>query len=149
MTTYTVQSISPGDTPAIWHIVAPMLAEAVSLSEGRYDMRAVFDSVQAQHSLLWVIYDEEKVVRAAFTAAKRQYPRAAFLCVEFLGGDDMAGWVTECDRVLTAYAHDAGLDGLELVGRKGWARALATSGWRENAVMLVKPLSAAVEEKAA
>ena len=147
--TWSVKSIHFNSVAAVWHIVAPMLAEAVELSEGRYDMRAVYDDLQSERSLLWVIYDETKVVQAAFTARKAVYPRASFLTVEFLGGADMALWVEECDRVLTAYATDCGLDGLELVGRKGWSRPLRSFGWRENAVMLVKPFAAAHEEKAA
>lgn len=137
---WSVRSIPAEDVPKHWHIVAPLLVDAVALSGGRYDMRAVLDGLVRKVALLWVIYDDDLVVRAAFTASRRQYPRAAWLCVEFLGGEDMASWVGEVDRTLTAYARDSGLAGLELVGRKGWVKALGPLAWRENAVMLVKSI---------
>lgn len=135
---WSVRSIPPDDVPKLWHIVAPLLSEAVTLSEGRYDMRAVLDSLRARHSLLWVIYDDDLVVRAAFTAAKRQYPKAAWLAVEFMGGDGMHEWIAAVVDTLTSYAKDSGLAGLEMSGRTGWKRVLGPLGWRENAVLLVK-----------
>jgi hypothetical protein len=135
---WAVKSIPVDDVPTLWHVVAPMLAGAVALSEGRYNMRSVFDGLQKRIALLWVVYDDDLVIRAAFTAAKRRYPQSAWLCVEFMGGDGMNDWIEEVVRTLTSFAKDSGLVGLEMVGRKGWTRVLAASGWRENAVMLVK-----------
>lgn len=134
--TWHVQSILHEDVARLWPVVAPLLAPAVARSEGRYDMRAVLDDLRTGRSLLWVVYDDEAVVHAAFTARAAHYPRATWLVVDFLGGADLAQWVETCDSVLAAFARDGGYDGVELVGRHGWARALAAFGWRENAVML-------------
>lgn len=144
--TWRVQSIAHDELGRVWPVVAPMLAPAVERSEGRYDMRAVFDDLRNRRSLLWVVYDDRGVVHAAFTARGVHYPRATWLVVDFLGGAELALWVETCDRVLAEFARDAGYDGVELVGRRGWARALSAFGWRENAVVLSRSAAAGAQE---
>lgn len=142
---WSVRSILTADAAKIWHIVAPLLAPAVALTEGRYDMQAVFNQVREQRSLLWVVYDDDLVIKAAFIAAKRRYPCADWLAVEFMGGDGMNDWIETVVETLASFARESDLVGLEMAGRKGWTRVLAASGWRENAVLLIKPLDAAPE----
>jgi len=146
---WSTHYILPKDIEAIWPIVAPLLAPAVALSEGRYDMEAVRASLGERHSLLWVVYAEDKLIVAAFTTREARYPCATFLSVDFLGGEQMNDWVSAVDTVLSKYKTDAGLAGVEMVGRKGWTKALGAFGWRENAVMLVKTASVGAQEEAA
>jgi len=146
---WSVHYIQAKDLDAVWPLAAPLLEPAVGLSEGRYDMDAVRASLDKRHSLLWVVYADSLDVVAAFTTREARYPCASFLSVDFLGGGQMNEWVSKADEVLSNFARDAGLAGVEMVGRKGWAKALGAFGWRENAVMLVKTASVGAQEEAA
>ena len=84
------------------------------------------------------VVSDDAGIKAAFIVSKRQYPRSAWLAVEFMGGDGMNDWIELVVERLTGFATESGLAGLEMAGRKGWTRVLAASGWRENAVLLVK-----------
>lgn len=120
---------------AMWPTVAPLLAPAVAQSRGRIDMASVFDWLQRGLYLLWVTYPDDKVVRAAFVTREAQYPRRRMLTVDAAGGIDLDQWVETVDQTFRAYAHQAGLDGVELYGRMGWVRALRKLGWQQSAVL--------------
>lgn len=123
-----------------WPVAAPLLAPAVELSEGRYDLASVYEKLAQKFALLWLIDDDKDETVAAFVSRIAAYPRKRMLCIEFLGGDRMEEWVETTDQVLTDYARDAGLEGLEMSGRLGWTRPLGALGWKQSAVSLVKPL---------
>lgn len=145
---WTVRYIRPDDLPQVWPLAMPLLAPAVERSEGRYDLRAVHDRLRQKQSLLWLVRTGTDVA-AAFTTRDAVYPRATYLCVDFLGGDRLSEWVATADQVLTEYAAEAGFAGVEMLGRPGWLRTLDPFGWKQNAVMLTKPVSASARERAA
>lgn len=145
---WTVSVVAHDDLEQVWPIAAPMLAAAVVRSEGRYNMHALFTSLQGKRALLWIVYDARQHVHAAFTTREAQYPCARWLSVDFLGGSGIDRWLTIVCTTLDDYARAADLEGVEMVGRPGWVKPLAASGWRQNAVMLVKTGSA-VRDKAA
>lgn len=126
--------------PLAWPVAAPLLAPAVALSDGRYNLAAVYEKCREKFALLWLVDDEKDETVAAFVSRIAAYPRKKMLCIEFLGGDRMPEWVESVDHVLTNYARDAQVEGIEMAGRAGWTRPLGTLGWRQSAVTLVKPL---------
>ena len=138
--TWQVRYIALEHLPLAWPVAAPLLAPAVELSEGRYDLTAVYEKLAQKFALLWLIDDGKDETVAAFVSRIAVYPRKRMLCVEFLGGEGMPEWVSTVDKVLAAYARDAGLEGLEMSGRLGWTRPLGALGWKQSAVSLVKPL---------
>lgn len=138
---WSVRYVHQDHLPLAWTVAAPLLAPAVELSEGRYDLGAVYEKCAQKFALLWLVDNEKDETVAAFISRIAAYPRKRFLSIDFLGGDRMAEWVSETDRVLQAYARDAQLDGIEMVGRAGWTKSLGALGWRQNAVMLIRPVS--------
>ncbi len=99
-------------------------------------MRSIFEDLKDQRYLLWVVYPEDKRIRAAFATREAHYPRRSMLVVDVCGGSDMAEWAADATAVFRAYARDAGLDGVELYGRPGWARALKPYGWTDGIVLV-------------
>lgn len=146
---WRLNTIRIDDVPKVWPIVAPLLAKAVALSGGRYDMRAVLAQLRDERAQLWVVYDENSVVAAAFTARRAVYPCSSWLTIEFLGGEGVTEWLPAVEGTLTAYAIEAGLEGVEMVGRVGWTKPLAAFGWGQNAVMLSKTVAATGVNEAA
>lgn len=138
--TWKVRYIALEHLSLAWPVAAPLLAPAVELSEGRYDLASVYEKLAQKFALLWLIDDDKDETVAAFVSRIAAYPRKRMLCIEFLGGDRMTEWVSYTDKVLTDFARDAELEGLEMSGRAGWTRPLGALGWKQSAVSLVKPL---------
>lgn len=134
--TWTVSAVPPTEVKAAWPAVAPLLAPAVALSNGRMDMASLFTWLADQRYILWVAYATDKVIRAAFVTREARYPRKAMLVVDLCGGSEMHAWVNEADQVFRGYARDAGLDGVELFGRAGWTKPLKALGWSGGIVLL-------------
>lgn len=138
---WSVRYVHQDHLPLAWPTAAPLLAPAIALSEGRYDLAAVYEKCANKLALLWLVDDEKNETVAAFISRIAAYPRKRFLSIDFLGGDQMAEWVETTDAVLSDYVRDAQLDGIEMVGRAGWTKSLGSLGWRQNAIMLIKPIA--------
>lgn len=138
---WTATTIPPEHLPAVWPIVAPLLAPAMVYSGGRYDMRALFRSIRDKIVVLWVVNTEDMVVRAAFVSRVASYPCRSFLAIDFLGGEALTEWVGDVDATLERYCTDAGLSGIEFYGRPGWGKPLKPFGWRQNIVLHEKDVA--------
>lgn len=98
-------------------------------------MKSAFTWLMDGRYLLWVAYSSDKVIRAAFLTRTANYPCKKMLTVEVCGGIGMDGWLGEASRIFQAFSRESGLDGVELYGRPGWARALRQFGWTSSIVM--------------
>jgi hypothetical protein len=133
-----IEPVNPAAVAEHWPLAARHLKRAVDRSEGRWDMRALFRACRVGAEVLWLIYDDEYRVAAAFTTRVAKYPRKAILTVTFLGGNGMRGWLPFFLGALDRYVADAGLDGLEAYGRAGWSRLLQRFGWQQSFVGVSK-----------
>lgn len=133
--TWHVTPILPADVRAMWMTVVPLLAPAIAVANGRTTMRSTYARLMNGHYLLWVAHEDDMVVRAAFLSRETQYPDKRVLTIEAAGGSEMDGWLAESVRVFRAHSREAGLSGVEMFGRQGWARALRKHGWRQTAVL--------------
>ncbi len=134
--TWTVTLIPPEAVREWWPTVAPMIEPAVTLSKGRADMISVLQWLLERKYLLWVAYAEDRVIKAAFVTREARYPLRSMLAIDFCGGSERLGWVSEGTRVFKSFARDAGLDGVEMAGRIGWQKALKPYGWDILGVLL-------------
>lgn len=112
-----------------------MLEPAIARSEGRLTARSVRQWVEDGRYVLWIAHDGETIA-AAFVTRVARYPRKNMLTIDLCGGTQMGSWLDEADRVFRAFSRESGLDGIELYGRSGWARALERLGWRQSAVLV-------------
>lgn len=127
--TWTVTSVPSSELRAVWLTALALLKPAIALSGGRIDSRSVYEWLADGRYLLWFAYAEDKVPRAAFLTRTSVYPRKRVLTIDCAGGSEMDGWLEEADRIFRAFSRESGLDGVELFGRNGWARALKRYGW--------------------
>lgn len=67
------------------------------------------------------------------------YPRSRVVLVHLAGGK--LDSLLEADGELDKFARIVGATGIEIIGRKGWVRALRDRGYREAAVHLFKEVS--------
>lgn len=123
---------------AMWPVVGPMLAPAVSLSNGCYEVDDVLAELRTGQQQLWVDWVDGQTVNAAMTTMFDQYPRKKTLKVVFVGGRKMKKWLPEFISLVEAFARKNGADLLEGFFRKGWVKVWP--GARISGVGLVKEL---------
>ncbi len=134
--TWTVKAIPAANLKAFWPIVAPMLAPAVRQSGGRVTMATLYRGLTEHRFVLWVALNEKNETAAALTTHIASYPARKMLSIDFVGGDEMAGWLPTASDTFRRYASDTGLDGVEGGGRAGWVRALRKLGWTQSLVVV-------------
>jgi len=133
--TWTVAAIPREGVRTLWPVVAPLLAPAVEVAGGRMSMKTVLDWLDDGRYVLWVAHADDRLVKAAFVTREAQYPLKRMLTIEICGGTQLADWLETASAVFRAHSREFGLDGCEMFGRPGWARALRKVGWRSGVVM--------------
>lgn len=119
---------------AIWPRVLPLLQPAIDRSGGRISADTVLHGLISRTHLLWLISSGDEIA-AAFTTRVARYPLKQMLVIECLGGSRLKEWVEGTTNMLTNFAKDYGLDGVEMFGREGWSRALKPYGWKQSMVV--------------
>ena len=133
--TWTVSVIPAENLKGVWPIASPLLAPAIDRSGGRIDQQSTYRWIEDGRLLLWFAANADHQVRAAFTTRIAHYPLKSMLVVECLGGSDMHLWVDVANEAFKGYARRAGCEGVEMYGRRGFARALRKFGWKETMVL--------------
>jgi hypothetical protein len=94
---------------------------------GRYDVEDILDCITDYEHTLWIAFDEESIKGAVVTMI-RQYPRKKYLDMVFTGGVELEKWKKPMLELLQKWAFDTKCDGIESVGRPGWAKIFKTDG---------------------
>lgn len=125
----------------VWDRVEPLLAKAMKIANDRYRTIDLLDQILRGEQFLWIAFDEEKEIKAAITTRLIDYPGKRVLSLQFCGGDDMEQWLSEFHDTLEKFARAEHCEAMELVGRKGWVRALEDKGWSSSLVLVEKELN--------
>lgn len=132
---WTITLIPPNAVDDIWPTVMPLLEPAIAYAKDRIDVESVRAWLADRRYLLWVGYPEDRIVRVAFVTREARYPKKSMLVIDLCGGAGMKEWAEEGTRIFRSFAHDCGLDGVEMFGRRGWSGALKNYGWGETCVL--------------
>jgi hypothetical protein len=100
--------------------------------------------VQSGLQVLWVLHlRESEELLAAATTCFTNYPDRRLLTISFLGAreDDSSRpiWYNDRDMIvstLTRWAAGNGCDGIEIIGRRGWAKALEPLGFKVSSTIM-------------
>jgi len=120
--------------------VRGLLAPVVARSGGRETMDAVWESIEAGHHQLWMIFNESGGLDGAMVSHIKAYTQKRMLVINWLAGDNMADWIDEVLDALEQFAKLNECGGLELVGRHGWMRFLKGHGWETPYIMCERKL---------
>jgi len=116
--------------------IAPFIERALEYDDGRYTLDHVLEQAKAQQWQIWTTGDNQ--IRAVVATQIRQYPKETRCRIVLAGGTDMALWL-EHMSVIERWAESHGCSAIELVGRKGWMKALPE--FTQTGVELRKRLS--------
>jgi hypothetical protein len=98
--------------------------EAVSVyTGGRYEPEDLLEMCKTGgNCLLWVALDKNHKIIGTVVTTVAHYPRAKMLFFQWVGGSQLSKWKHTMYNKLERFAYSQGLDGMEGIGRLGWAR---------------------------
>jgi len=83
-----------------------LLRPAVEKSGGRWSAGDLLKALAAGEQQLWVVYTEDKQIKAAITTMIRDYPRGRMLEIVFAGGTEAGKWLTDSFETFKRFAKD-------------------------------------------
>lgn len=115
-----------------------ILEEAIAFGEGEFLLEDIISLSEQGKMHIWNIPNTDTMAVTEFV----QYPRKKRLRVILLAGSFDKEVVTFFETLAKAMT----LDGIEVIGRKGWVRALKPFGYHEASVNVLKDFADEGEE---
>ena len=94
----------------IWDAVTPHLKKAADYTYGRYEVEDILDCLTDYDYTLWIAFDDKEIKGAVVTMIS-SYPRKKPML-----------------ELLQKWAFDTECDGIESIGRPGWAKIFKSDG---------------------
>lgn len=132
-----ITGVASTDARKIWRLVEPMVAEALGHGGELQTTDAILSKVESRDMQLWLVMNGT-AANAVFITEIREYPKGMVLTAVVLAGDGMEYWLPAVEGTLVAYAKSFGCCAVKLHGRRGWIRAMASYGWHEQSVNMIK-----------
>ena len=101
-----------------------------------HTLHSVVSSVLTGNSLLWVCF-LDSVPIGIVTTKILTYPASKTILVHLLGGQDIAGWIGEIEKIEKLGRYN-GCSGIEIHGRPAWKKLLPT--YNTERIILSKEL---------
>ena len=124
-----VSLVDPNYVSAVWDRVEPILGKSLHTAHGRFTMESILREIVNFQQHLWVVFNDDKEIVAALTTRFVDYPDKRLLAGQFFGGKDIMQWRDPMLETLERWAKDNHCAGVEMTGRKGFAKVLAPHGW--------------------
>ena len=128
--------LDPDDVECIWDQVEPILARAVSRSEGELKTNDILNFVIEGDMQLWIVAENKEIIAALVTQIIT-YPQKRILRLVSLAGEDFNKFKHFLDMV-QSFAIQKGCTALELWGRKGWKKLLPE--WNSEYIVYTKDI---------
>ena len=128
--------LDPDDVECIWDQVEPILARAVSRSEGELKTNDILNFVIEGDMQLWIVAENKEIIAALVTKIIT-YPQKRILRLVSLAGEDFNKFKHFLDMV-QSFAIQKGCTALELWGRKGWKKLLPE--WNSKYIVYTKDI---------
>ena len=106
-----------------WDSAEVMLKDAIEMSNGRHTLKSTYEKLKSGVMNLYGVFWGDMLL-SYFVTTKVIYPAKTVLCILFCGGENFKyfnKWVLEFFK---REAITGGCRGVEIIGRKGWAKVL-------------------------
>lgn len=132
--------IPPGELGRVWPMAKNHLDRAC-VRTPKSEIEQVFQSIANEECQLWMLWDtKHRSSTGAIVTEILSYPTGYRAVRIVLGGGVMDGWPEQI-ATIEAFARDEGCHGVEIVGRRGWARVMAEQGYEETERVIAKRLN--------
>jgi len=135
---YGITYIQPNQLDTVWDSVKVHIENALKHCNELH-LQDVKQSLESQKMGLVVITSEDKVVTSVVVEYV-DYPQITALRVVALGGDKMEDWIPALDQFLTMWGQEMSADRIEIMGRRGWVKALAPHDYSEKYTFITKDI---------
>lgn len=140
--------------PAAFQLAQPLLLRAIEYSDGELDIGDLVDQLARGAMTLWLVGpgvmeartldDLTAATKAAMVTEIGEFPSKRVLQVALLGGADVQKVVSTVVPALRIAGTARGCHQIRVVGRRGWAKALAD--WRQLYVTMGLDLEQSVRQ---
>lgn len=120
-----------------WELAERHIAEALKHSNGECDIEKIKIETFHGSRQLWLVIVNEKISAAASTRVIH-YHNFFSVMVDFLSGEKMDSWLKELEIEIALWAKSIGAKRVELIGRKGFEKALTPYGFKTSYYYLTK-----------
>ena len=126
----------------VWHLVEPMLKEAVNWSEITAKMEGIDDiflKLKGGKYALWLCLRDGQVL-AAIVLGVTEHSRCLVVDIHYGGGLEMKHWIGPFCETIVDKSRNAGCRFIRINGRKGWAAPLKKLGFTEAYVAFMREI---------
>ena len=123
----------------LWPMVLPWLAAVEQRADGRETVADLRHWLEQGALQLWVWMEEDDSVTGVLITEIINQARARICRLRVCTGRDPKRWLPFVS-VIEAWAKEQGCQGMEPIGRPGWAKLLAPLGYRVTHQVMWKPL---------
>ena len=106
-----------------WDKVKNWIYSAAKQSKGRHTLKTTYNLLKDGQMTMFLI-THNKAISAVYVVQKVFYPAKQVLCILFCGGSRVIKNIKKIESFFSSYAKKNQCDGLEIIGRKGWGKAI-------------------------
>jgi len=119
-------------------VVIKDILSALDHGYGERGIEDVFDDLALDNKQLWLVDCDGKFVATVITHIL-EYPRKKTCEICYLGGNNMLNSVSDIKHI-EVWAKHQGCKDIQIIGRRGWLRALKDEGYLERYTTIGKEL---------
>lgn len=135
---YSIDYIQPGHIDRVWRLSKAHIQSALRHSE-ELSIQDVRKAIENSRMGLLVVKNDGKIVTSVVVETVN-YPQLIALRVIALGGEKMHDWIPALNQYLSMWGREMGASRIELMGRRGWAKALSSVGYVEKYTFITKDI---------
>lgn len=106
-----------------WDSAEVMLKDAIEMSNGRHTLQSTYEKLKSGVMNLYGVFWGDMLL-SYFVTTKVIYPAKTVLCILFCGGENVIPHIKKIEDFFKREAITGGCRGVEIIGRKGWAKVL-------------------------
>ena len=133
-------AIPPQEVPAVFPKIKELIFRSLEYAHGNLTINDVYAQLMETRTVLFIITNEQYSIEAFIIADVQQYPQRKVIRILLSAGKNLKEWKNELLEVMTSWCKKIGASRIEIIGRKGWERALADIGFEFSHVVLTKEI---------
>lgn len=121
---------------SFWEVAKQYLAKPIAMNRGALTAEDIRAAIENRSMQLWGIHDGD--LKAVMVTEIIIYPSCKRLRVVLVGGHEMDSWLDVVIAELDEFKDKNACDGIEILGRRGWVKKLASYGYQEYQTVVIK-----------
>ena len=138
MAEHAIVGLRADQIEPVWHKIRPLIADAVTHSDGKYEVLDILSALLARDMQAWAITKGDEIVAIVITEIIN-YPRKKECRVLAVDGEGAKEWVHLVSEI-EAWAKANGCQSIEPIARPGWEKLMKPLGYKRTHIILSKEL---------